>query len=176
VTLRAQLAERRTRRRLAAAFPTARIAITAEIRSPERLVLGPNVVIDSNAVLHCGGMDWSPDDGGITIGAQSYIGPNSVLFGAGGIDLGEAVLVSPGVTITSHQHTFADSKVDIREQPLEFARVVVERNVWIGANATVLPGVRLGEGSIVGAGAVVTSDVPPGTLVLGVPARVIRER
>ena len=69
-----------------------------------------------------------------------------------------------------------DRALDIREQPLQFARVVIERNVWIGANATVLPGVRLGEGAIVGAGAVVTSDVPPGTLVLGVPARVIRER
>ena len=176
MTLRAQLAERRTRRRLAAAFPTARIAATAEIRSPDRLQLGPDVVIDSGAMLHCGGMDWSPDDAGITIGARSYVGPNSVLFGAGGIELGDAVLVSPGVTITSHQHTFGDREVDIRDQSLQFARVVVERNVWIGANATVLPGVRLGEGSIVGAGAVVTSDVAPGTLVLGVPARVIRER
>jgi acetyltransferase-like isoleucine patch superfamily enzyme len=54
--------------------------------------------------------------------------------------------------------------------------VVIERDVWIGANATILPGVRLGAGSVVGAGAVVTRGVPPRTVVLGVPAEVARER
>jgi galactoside O-acetyltransferase len=53
---------------------------------------------------------------------------------------------------------------------------VIERNVWIGANATILPGVRVGHGSVVGAGAVVARDVPPLSVVLGVPARVARER
>jgi acetyltransferase-like isoleucine patch superfamily enzyme len=156
--------------------PGARIARGVEIRSPERLTLGDGVVIDFGVMLHCGGMDWSPPEGRISIGARSYIGPNSVLFGAGGIEIGEAVQVSPGVVITSHQHTFTRADAEIRDQPIEFARVVIERDVWIGANATILPGVRIGAGTVVGAGAVVTADLPPGVVALGVPARVARER
>jgi acetyltransferase-like isoleucine patch superfamily enzyme len=121
-------------------------------------------------------MDWSPEDGGIRIGRDSYIGPNSVLFGAAGIDLGDSVLVSPGVVITSHQHTFVRTDIEIRSQPLAFGPVVIERDVWIGANATILPGVRLNEGSVVGAGAVVRHDVPARTVVVGVPAQVIHDR
>jgi serine acetyltransferase len=176
VKLRAFVADRRSRNKLLGRAPGARIARGVEIRSPDRLELGSGVVIDSGVMLHCGGMDWSPPDGGISIGARSYIGPNSVLFGAGGIELGEAVQVSPGVVITSHQHTFERADVDIRDQPIEFAKVVVERDVWIGANATILPGVRIGAGAIVGAGAVVTADLPPRVVALGVPARVRRER
>jgi acetyltransferase-like isoleucine patch superfamily enzyme len=121
-------------------------------------------------------MDWSPEDGGISVGAHSYIGPNSVLFGAGGIELGESVLISPGVVITSHQHSYALATVEIRSQPLRFGRVVIERDVWIGANATILPGVRIGAGSVVGAGAVVTGDIPAGKVALGVPARIVHDR
>jgi acetyltransferase-like isoleucine patch superfamily enzyme len=98
------------------------------------------------------------------------------LFGAAGIEIGASVLISPGVVITSHQHSYAQRDVEIRLQPLRFGRVVIERDVWIGANATVLPGVRVGTGSVVGAGAVVTRDVPPGTIVMGVPARSAHER
>lgn len=169
-------ARARARRRLRRSGRGVRIHRSVEVRSPHLLELGSDLFVDANVVLHCGGMDWSPAEGGIRIGSGSYVGPGSVLFGAGGIDIGEAVLISPGVVITSHQHTYADRDADIRDQPLAFGRVVIERNVWIGANATVLPGVRLGEGSIVGAGAVVTKDVPPRSVVVGVPAVILRER
>lgn len=149
---------------------------SVHVRSPDRLRIGESTFIDAGAVLHCGGMDWSPSDGGISIGRETYIGPNCVLFGAAGIDIGDAVLVSPGVVITSHQHSIALADVAIREQPLRFGRVVVESNVWIGANATILPGVRICTGSVVGAGAVVTHDVPAGKVVVGVPARVAHDR
>ncbi len=166
----------RVRRQLERHSPGATIRRTVELRSPERLVLGRGVFVDSGVVLHCGGMEWSHADGGISLGANTYIGPNSVLFGAGGIEIGEAVMISPGVVITSHQHTVRRADVDIRDQPTEFVKVVIERNVWIGANATILPGLRLGEGCVVGAGAVVTHDVPRRSIVAGVPARVTGER
>jgi acetyltransferase-like isoleucine patch superfamily enzyme len=175
-SLRGRLGHRRARCRLLSREDGVKIHPTVDIRSPERLVVGAQTFIDRGVVLHCGGMDWSPPEGGILIGARSYIGPNSVLFGAGRIEIGESALISPGVVITSHQHTFARDDLDVREQPLQFGRVVIERDVWVGANATILPGVRLGEGSVVGAGAVVTRDVPPRTVVLGVPAEVARER
>ena len=127
-------------------------------------------------LLHCGGQEWSGGEGRISIGPNTYIGPTSVLFGAGGIEIGEGALISPAVVITSQQHSFEDRDTDIRDQPLRFAPVTIERDVWIGANATILPGVRLGHGCVVGAGAVVAKDVPPMTVVVGVPAQVARER
>jgi acetyltransferase-like isoleucine patch superfamily enzyme len=164
------------RRRLASQATGIRIDRTVEVRSPERLVLGTATVVDRGVLLHCGGMDWSAPTSGISIGAETYIGPYAVLFGGGGIEIGDAVLISPGVVVTSHQHTFERTDLEIREQPLEFSRVTIERDVWIGANATILPGVRLGEGSVIGAGAVVTRNIPAGVMAVGVPARVVRER
>jgi acetyltransferase-like isoleucine patch superfamily enzyme len=173
---REELGRRRLRRHLLAAATGIQIDRSVEVRSPDRLILGPRVVVDRGVLLHCGGMDWSPPDGGVSLGAHSYVGPNCVLFGAGGIEIGEAVLISPGVVITSHQHSFKRSDQDMREQPLDFGKVIVGRDVWIGANATILPSVRIGPGSVIGAGAVVTGDIPAGVVALGVPARVSRER
>lgn len=156
--------------------PGVRIDRTVHVRSPERLVIGAGCFIDAGVVLHCGGMDWGPSGGGIRIGASTYIGPNAVLFGAGGIDIGDSALISPGVVMTSHQHTFAETDSLIAAQPISFRTIVIERDVWIGANATILPGVRIGAGSVVGAGAVVTRDVSDGKVVVGMPARVLHER
>jgi acetyltransferase-like isoleucine patch superfamily enzyme len=153
-----------------------RIGRGVDVRSPERLTLGRRVVLDVGVVLHCGGMAWSGGAGGITIGDDTYVGPHAVLFGAGGIIIESGVLVSPGVVITSHQHSFARTDQPIREQPTSFEPVVIESNVWIGSNATILPGVRLGAGSVIGAGAVVTRDVGPRVVAVGVPARVQRQR
>ncbi len=152
-----------------------RIGQGVEVRSPDRLTVGQDVFIDAGVVLHCGGMDWSPG-GGITIGDRSYVGPHAVLFGAGEIHIGADVLISPGVVITSHQHTFVKKDEPIRAQPLDFGLVRIDDDVWIGANAVVLPGLHLGKGSVVGAGAVVTANLPAGAVALGVPARVVRER
>ena len=173
--MRDSVGRRRTRRRLQARFEGIQIHPSAEIRSPDRLTLGAHVVVDRGVLLHCGGMAWSDFEGSIAIAAKSYIGPNSVLFGAGGIEIGEVVLISPGVVITSQQHGQARG-TDMRDQPVVRERIVIERDVWVGANATILPGVRLGCGSVVGAGAVVREDVPAMTVVVGVPARAVRER
>ena len=151
-----------------------RLGLWVEIRSPAHLRVGKRVMIDNGALLHCGGMEWSQGRGGISIGDGTYIGPKTVLFGAGGIEIGSHVLISPGVLITSHQHRFVPENGPMYSQPVEFGTVVIEDNVWIGGNATILPGVRIGSGSVVGAGAVVAKDVPSRTLALGVPARVVR--
>ncbi|MGE0453013.1 MAG: DapH/DapD/GlmU-related protein [Vicinamibacteria bacterium] len=99
-----------------------------------------------------------------------------MLFGAGEIVVGNDVLISPGAVITSHQHTFRDPDREMRSQPIAFGKVTIEDDVWIGANAVILPGVRLGRGCVVGAGAVVTRDVAERGIAVGVPARVTRER
>jgi acetyltransferase-like isoleucine patch superfamily enzyme len=175
VELRRLAGERRLIDRLMSQYEGLRLGPYVEIRSPERLHLGKRVTIENGVLLHCGGMEWSREHGRISIGDDTYVGPKAVLFGAGGIDIGSQVLISPGVVITSHQHSFRDAGRPMRGQPMEFAAVVIEDNVWIGSNATVLPGVRIGSGSAVGAGAVVTRSVPRRVLSLGVPARVVRE-
>lgn len=73
-------------------------------------------------------------------------------------------------------HTFKKPDMDIRDQEVSFGPILIERGVWIGANATIQPGIRLGQDSVIGAGGVVTRDVPPRAVVAGVPARGIRER
>ena len=173
--LRAAMGRLRDRRALEGRFPGCSIDCSAVVRSPEHLALGAGVVIDHGALLHCGGMEWAPG-GHVEVGPGSYIGPNAVLFGAGGIRIGAHCLISPGVVITSHQHTFTDRVLPMAKQPLDFGEVVLEDDVWIGSNATVLPGVRIGRGAIVGAGAVVVRDIPAGAVALGVPARRVRDR
>jgi acetyltransferase-like isoleucine patch superfamily enzyme len=153
-----------------------RIGRAVEIKSPERLRVGQNVSIDSGSLLHCGGMKWCNYDGHIVLGNNVYIGPNCVLFGAGGITIGDNVLISPNVVLTSHQHTYGRVSQPIREQPILFGEIRVEDNVWIGSGTAILPGVRIGIGSVVGAGAVVNRDVLPDSVVAGVPARLIKRR
>lgn len=154
--------------------PTLNIEDNVRVVSPQNLIIGRNVEIDSGVFLHCGGMEWSNFKGKIIIGDHSYIGPNSVLFGAGEIEIGNDVLISPNVTISSHQHTYKDIDIPMRRQPVSFKKIIIEDNVWIGSNAVILPGIVLRRGSVIGAGSVVTKDVLPYTVVAGVPAKTIK--
>ena len=109
------------------------------------------------------------------MGESCYIGPNCVLFGAGGISVGAKSMLSPGVVIASHGHRSNAPDTPMRDLPSEFKPVVLEGNVWVGSNATILLGVTIGAGSVIGAGAVVTRDLPPRSLALGIPARVVKQ-
>lgn len=146
------------------------------IRIIKRLKVGKNVILDSHCFLHCGGMNWSKGKGLITLGNNVYIGPHSVLFGAGEIEIGNDVLISPNVTITSHQHTYANISKPIREQTTIFGKVVIKDDVWIGSNAVILPSITIGKGAVIGAGAVVTKNIPPFCIATGVPAEVVKKR
>jgi acetyltransferase-like isoleucine patch superfamily enzyme len=106
----------------------------------------------------------------ISFESRVDVGENVVMRNDGGIYIGKDVLIADDVTITSQVHPTC---------PPRWGRVVskpvrIGNEVWIGANAIILPGVTIGEGSIVAAGAVVTDDVPSFSIVAGVPARVIR--
>jgi acetyltransferase-like isoleucine patch superfamily enzyme len=147
-----------------------------EVINLDRLRVGQGTVIQSNVTLHCGGMDWSCGRGGIAIGRNGFVGHGAVLYGAGTIEIGDDVLISPGVVIASHQHSFDRLDATIRSQPTRLAAVFIESDVWIGALAMILPGVRVGRGAVVAAGAVVTRDVAPAELVAGVPAVRLRHR
>ena len=107
------------------------------------------------------------------IGAGCWFNTGTTLIDDAEIRIGERVLFGPRVTVVTAGHPLDP---DLRRTAAQFSAVVtIEDDVWVGANATILPGVRIGRGAVVAAGAVVTAHVPPMTVVAGVPARVVRQ-
>lgn len=107
----------------------------------------------------------------VTIGKGCFIQQCCTFFGRGGITIGNGVFIGPKCNLITINH---DPKPDNRSAT--YGRpIVIEDKVWIGINSTILPGVRIGYGSIVGAQSVVTKDVPPMTVVAGNPARIIKK-
>ncbi len=106
----------------------------------------------------------------IRLGKNVFINHNCSFLDIGGITIEDDVQIGPSVNLTSENHPLdpADRKTVLPKQ------IVVKRNAWIGAGATILPGVTIGENSIVAAGAVVSRDVPANTVVAGVPAKVVK--
>lgn len=156
--------------------PGLRTAREVTVVSPHRLRVGADVYLDHGAYLHCGDMEWCKDAGGISIGRGSYVGPRCVLFGMGGLEIGAQVMIAPGAVVSTVEHPHRDTSRPMYEQPRIYAAIVIEDDVYIGSNAVVTPGVRVGRGAVVGAGAVVTRDVAPYALVIGVPAREVSRR
>lgn len=109
----------------------------------------------------------------IKIGKNVFINSNVMLVDLGGITIGDHVLIGPKVTIASVNHPL-NPNPNIR-RGLELKPVKIEQNAWLAANSTILPGVTVGENSVIAAGAVVTKDVPANTVVAGVPAKVIKK-
>ena len=106
----------------------------------------------------------------ITVGKNVFINTGGRFQDQGGIRIGDHVLIGHNVVLATLNHDFAPyNRATMHPAPIH-----IEDRVWIGANATVVPGVTIGENSIVAAGAVVTKDVPPNTIVGGVPAKVLK--
>lgn len=105
----------------------------------------------------------------MTFGNHVFIKHSFTAMFIGGIMIGNNVQIGPHVTIVTDNHDFHDRYI------LKCRSVILEDNVWIGAGATIMPGVRVGKNAIIAGGAVVTKDVPADTIVGGTPARVIRE-
>lgn len=107
----------------------------------------------------------------IRIGKNVFINTGCRFQDQGGITIGNDVLIGHNVVLATLNH----EEDPARRHIMRAAPIVIGNTVWIGANATVVPGVTIGDGAIVAAGAVVTKDVPPNTVVGGVPARVIKK-
>lgn len=111
--------------------------------------------------------------GDVQIGDYTRIGLHNTIIGP--VRIGNHVNLAQGITVTALNHNFDDTNKRIDEQGVSTNAVTIEDDVWIGANAVVLPGVTIGTHCVVAAGAVVTKDVPPHSLVAGVPAKVIKQ-
>ena len=111
--------------------------------------------------------------GDVIIGDHTRIGLHNTIIGP--VDIGSHVNLAQGITVTALNHNFGDTDKRIDEQGVSTNPVTIEDDVWIGANAVILPGVTIGEHCVVAAGSVVTKDVPPHSLVAGVPAKVMKQ-
>ncbi|MFP5226815.1 MAG: sugar O-acetyltransferase [Acidobacteriota bacterium] len=107
----------------------------------------------------------------LRVGRNVFINQNCTFYDLGGLDIADDAMIGPNVSLITSGHPLEPSQ---RRACVVARPIVLERNVWIAAGATVIGGVTVGENSVVAAGSVVTKDIPPNTLVGGNPARVIR--
>ena len=158
------------------------VSFEPDIRIGRHVVLRPHD--DSMAGAICVGRGCEIQDGArletwggsIELKQNTFVGPYVVIYGHGGVLIGNGCLISMHCKILSSNHTIPPVGIPIRSTPDVLNPTVIEDDVWLGAGATVLAGVRLHQGAIIGAGAVVTHDIPDNAIAVGVPARVIRYR
>ena len=138
-------------------------------RENGKIIIGDNVTFDNNVRL------VSARDGTIHIGEHSAIGPYTIINGGGNVLIGKKALFAKNISINANDHNYS-SIADIRDQGFTYADVVIEDDVWLGANVCVNKGVIVRKGSIVGANAVVTRDTETYSINGGVPANKIGMR
>jgi len=165
------------------------------IRVPKRIELGSNVIVDDNSVLDAKG---DPGRSFIRCGNDVEISRNTILSckGQGSINLGNFVSIGRNVLLSAFNelviedkcsigpycavlasgHGWEDPETPILLQDRKVGKIVIGENVWLGAHVTVMDGVTIGRNSVVGAGSVVTQDIPPYRIAGGMPARVIARR
>jgi acetyltransferase-like isoleucine patch superfamily enzyme len=141
---------------------------------PNGIEIGDETIIMHGAILHVYNFRGLPHSG-IKIGKDSLVGEYTVIRGQGGVTIGDRVYTSPFTQIIAVNHVFDERERPFTEQGITAEGIVIEDDVWLGAGAIITDGVCVGKGAVVAAGAVVTKDVPPHTVVGGIPARVIEE-
>lgn len=150
----------------------------AEVQGLSRqgIVFGDNVTVGRFAMIRPSGYYGRDSGVGLVVGDRSNIGASCYIGCSGGIRIGNDVLMSPNVQIYSENHVYLDSDAPIKSQGVTALPVVVEDDCWLASGSIILGGVTIGRGSIVAAGAVVSKDVPPYSVVGGVPAQQIARR
>jgi acetyltransferase-like isoleucine patch superfamily enzyme len=163
----------------------------AELRFPARIRLADHVVLERHARLTANGAKASieigdvttifpyallnTDGGRIRIGRFCAVHDYAVIYGYGGVTIGDDVHIAAHTVIVASEHDPALLGTDRFSRDVSGRGIHIEESVWIGANAVILDGVRIGRGSVIGAGAVVSRDIPAHTLALGVPARAVKQ-
>jgi len=143
--------------------------------SKNGIQMGNNVSIHRNTIIECTGVIRQVGEG-LVIGNNVGMAQNCFIQVRGTVVIGNDVMFGPGVSIFSEDHGFADPDTLMLDQPVTRKGVVIGNNVWIGTRAIILDGVTIGDGSIVAAGSIVKTSVPPYSIVAGVPGKIIRSR
>ncbi|MED3897045.1 acyltransferase [Priestia aryabhattai] len=143
--------------------------------SKNGVVLGNNVSIGAYSKIQCTG-SLSKLGVGLEIGSNSGVGEFSYFGAAGGIKIGRNVIMGQNVRFHSENHIYNRIDIPIREQGVYSKGIIVEDDCWVGAGSVFLDGVTVGKGSVIAANSVVNKDVPPYSVVAGIPAKVIKSR
>src|SRR5437773_3423145 len=138
-------------------------------------VLGGRIRISKAAIISDGAI-IAPYGGSIEIGASAYIGPYCVLYGHGGLAIGLSTMIGAHTIIVAANHGIAQLDVPMGRQPLTMKGIAIGEDVWIGAGCKILDGVHIGNGTVIGAGSVVTKDIDAHLIAFGVPAKVAGRR
>lgn len=143
------------------------VGLRCRVLRPWALSLGERCTLEDD--VYCKIVD---DSARVAIGGHVFVGRGAQFDVQRSISVGDHTVIAPGAFLVDHDHGLrADLRID--QQPCEAGAVAIGRDVWIGARAVILAGVSVGDGAVIGAGAVVTRDVPPLGVAAGVPARVI---
>jgi len=136
---------------------------------------GGSISLGDKCVIH----DYAyllPHNGSIVLGDRVSVGQFCMLYGHGGLTIGSYTEIAPQCTIVTTNKNFGRVDIPMAYQGETSKGIDIGSGVWIGANAVVLDGVTIGDNSIIGAGSVVTKSVPPYSVAVGNPAKVIRKR
>lgn len=169
------------------------LAPSVDIKSAGSIELGNRVVMQSNvhingwhlgsklrlknfAYLDRGVNIMVHDNAEIEIGERTYIGPYTCMAGPGPVKIGDNCLISSHCGIYGNNHVFENPAELIKKQGFTNKGITIGNDCWLGTGVKVLDGVSLGEGSVIGAGAVVTKDIPAYSVAVGVPAKIVSRR
>jgi acetyltransferase-like isoleucine patch superfamily enzyme len=150
------------------------IFLSVSFVHPDRIAIGRKVVLRERVWLAA--LENDNAMGHITLGSGCHVARDVIISSAYNITIGKGVTFGPRSMVMDNNHRFDDPDASVMDQGLSGSPVVIGDYAWIGGHAVVLPGVHVGKGAIVAAGAVVTKDVPAYTIVGGVPGKVIGQR
>lgn len=177
--------DRKNHPRFGAVGPGSRVAMPGSYLNPERLFVGRDSTIHPYCRIeiitqnpHLDGEPLPAREASIRIGDRVVINSFSHFGAMASILLGDDVGIASGVCIEDHHYLYEGATDDrpLKKQGFRVADVVIEDGAMIGEHVTILPGVRIGRNSWIGANSVVTTDIPPYSIAAGIPARVIRAR
>lgn len=134
-----------------------------------QVAIGARTFIDRGVIIR-------PLGGRVVIGDDCTVNAYSVLYGGGGLKVGNGVRIAAHVVIIPSNHAYSDPTIPIKDQGLTLLGINIENDVWIGAGARILDGVKVSEGTVIGAGAVVTKATEPYSIIGGVPAKKLKSR
>ena len=141
----------------------------------EGVSFGDTVALGMNTVIQCSS-SIDAIGKGLKVGGHTTLGTHGFYGCAGGITVGKNVLIGNYVSMHSENHLYKDSTRTIREQGVSHQGIIIGDDCWIGSKVTILDGTRIGDGCVVAAGAVVRGNIPPYSVIGGIPARILKKR
>ena len=138
------------------------------IELADNVMIGPYSVIRAGMLSHLGA--------GLRMGANSSVDAYSIIGAAALVTIGENVIMGQHIAFHAENHNYERVDIPIKQQGTQRKGIVIDDDCWVGSNTTFLDGARVGRGCVIGAGSLVRGDVPPYSVIVGVPARVLRSR